>query len=631
MARYSFKYYNIHRFRFRTMLANFNFEGTNDKKNLVLILFMVLVLNFLPLHVALGGVIILRAQTNNGFVPPQDSSPSLPLQLSSNTPFAYDPQMVSSRTSDDVFIVWSGSTSGSGEADIYFSESRDGGKTFSPPKVLSALGETRAGTASSLGLQQEPRIAVSGHNVYVIWSDYSAGPAQLAFVKSSDNGTTFSMPISLGTVFAAAGETRLAASDNGVYAVWISSADDVNAGSILIRKSYDFGASFGATESISDMGVASMPELTTGEHNEIYLTWFNTTIREDGTVINNDILFSKSVGAGRNFSEPLNISESPNEFSVRPQIFVINSDKPIINNSGMALSSSSSVPVTPGILNETILNTTMSKTFKGTMGEPMNNDIVYLVWLESGQSGNIDIANIFFSKSIDGGESFTPPIGLSNNTLDVSQIEVDPIITASDDGQVFVVWNYPAASLPGNNGINSASQGHVDQPFSTFDSSTSANLDGHVNSEIFVAKSTNGGETFGSPFIISNSQGSSIDPSLLLLPDRNESFGSSAIVMWLDNSTDDSGLFDIFLTEDSDQIVSSSGNYNISDIYGNQVHVLTTQGSATSPQMGLVRHEEKGIINDTSQTSQGYGYSLIVSWSEYNSGYAGVFVSRIAL
>ncbi len=109
MARYSFKYYNFHRFRFRTMLANFNFEGANGKRNLVLIPFIILILNFLLLHVALGEVIIqLRAQTNNGFVPPQASSPSLPLQLSSNTPFAYDPQMVSSRTSNDVFIVWSG-------------------------------------------------------------------------------------------------------------------------------------------------------------------------------------------------------------------------------------------------------------------------------------------------------------------------------------------------------------------------------------------------------------------------------------------------------------------------------------------------------------------------------------------
>jgi hypothetical protein len=613
---------------------------------------MILVLNFLPLHVAPDKDIIqLRAQTNNYFAPPQASSPSLPLQLSSNTPFAYDPQLISSRTSSDVFIVWSGSTTGSGEADIYFSKSHDGGKTFAPPKVLSALDEARAGMASSPGLQQEPRIAISGHNVYVIWSDYSAGPAQLAFVKSSDNGATFTMPISLGTVFAAAGETRLAASDNGVYAIWIGSADDVNAGSILIRRSYDYGASFGATEKISDVGVASMPELTTGDRNEIYVTWFNTTIREDGTVINNDILFSKSIGSGLNFSEPINISKSPIDFSVRPQIFVVTSDKSIINSTGIAVSSSSTMPLTSGVLNDTILNTTMSTTFKGRPGEPMNNDIVYLVWLESGHSGNIDIANIFFSKSIDGGENFTPPIGLSNNTLEVSQIEVNPIITASDDGRVFVVWNYPAASLQENNGINSASEGQIDQSSSTIHSSTNVEapnpeyygkaevpqelkqeqLDGNANSEVFMAKSTNGGETFGNPFIMSNSPGSSIDPSLLLLPNRNESIGCNAIVMWLDNSTDDSGLFDIFLTEDSDQMASSNDNENISDTYRNQVHVLTTQGSAISPQMDLVRLEEKDIITGPSHTSQRYGYAIIVTWSEYNSGYAGVFVSRIAL
>ena len=131
------------------------------------------------------------------------------------------------------------------------------------PRQLSCLhlAIPMTGPILSPGIQQEARIATSGSNVYIIWSDYSAGPAQIVFVKSVDNGTTFTPPVPLGTVFAAAGETRLSASINNVYVAWIGSADDVHAGSILSRRSNDFGASFGKTTSVSGPGVASMPEL----------------------------------------------------------------------------------------------------------------------------------------------------------------------------------------------------------------------------------------------------------------------------------------------------------------------------------------------------------------------------------
>ena len=153
--------------------------------------------------------------------------------------FAYDPQMTVSENSN-IFIVWTGApTIGSADTNIYFSRSIDHGKTFTPPVICLHLA-IRDRSNFVTWHPTEARIATSGSNVYIIWSDYSAGPAHIVFVKSVDNGTTFTPPVPLGTVFAAAGETRLSASINNVYVAWIGSADDVHAGSILSRSSNDF-------------------------------------------------------------------------------------------------------------------------------------------------------------------------------------------------------------------------------------------------------------------------------------------------------------------------------------------------------------------------------------------------------
>ena len=82
-----------------------------------------------------------------------------------------------------------------------------GGKTFAPPVILSTLAYPGAWSNCFPGIQQEARIATSGSNVYIIWSDYSSGPAELVYVKSNDSGTSFSLPVSLRTVFTA-GETE---------------------------------------------------------------------------------------------------------------------------------------------------------------------------------------------------------------------------------------------------------------------------------------------------------------------------------------------------------------------------------------------------------------------------------------
>ncbi|MGA6989149.1 MAG: sialidase family protein [Nitrososphaeraceae archaeon] len=619
----------------------------------------------------------------------QTSHEVLPLHLSTDTMFAYDPQMTVSESSN-IFIVWTGApTMGSADTNIYFSRSIDHGKTFTPPVILSTFGNPMTGPILSPGIQQEARIATSGSNVYIIWSDYSAGPAQIVFVKSVDNGTTFTPPVPLGTVFAAAGETRLSASMNNVYVAWIGSADDVHAGSILSRSSNDFGASFGKTTSVSGPGVASMPELAAAiGKDSVYITWFNTTIREDGTVLNNDILFSKSSDAGHNFSKPKNLSQTPNQLSVRPQLYVVtaseNHSNGTINKRSSSLISGPLSTTSLGLSDnssENIKSSNLSETPEesaaGNYRDTENEDRVYLAWLESGAGGNVDIGNIFFSMSLDGGTTFTAPMKLSNNTQGSIRPDTDPRIVASADGKnVFVVWSHAESAgteeevvkaagvedpvthstnmiAPHNetfNGntitnsylqnseiynddgeqslsrfqkvgviINDADKVIDDMETSTQTSSgVGSGSNRNLSSEIFMAPSNDGGRNFGKAFVISDSVDFSVDPSVMILPDSM----SDVLTMWTDNSTSNLGIFNIFLkTYMANNFMSQNENVG-------QTNQLRTPGSVIRPQMAAIQADD---TNSTLGSQNERKNNIIIAWTEYESGSYGVFLSRVNL
>ncbi|MGC2429345.1 MAG: sialidase family protein [Nitrososphaeraceae archaeon] len=353
-----------------------------------------------------------------------------------------------------VYSVWSGSTQ-QNNVDVFYSRSADKGAHFSRPLNLDGV---------SPGTQQEANVAAFGNYVYIIWSDYSHGPASLYFTKSNNYGLSFSPPINLGTVYAAVGETRLAASQNYVYVIWIGSADGEHAGAILFRSSNDNGATFGDTFNISNGGIASAPQIV-ADNSNIYVTWYNTTIRSDGSVSDNEILFTKSSDYGAKFNNPIDLSNSPDKFSVQPRIAVSGKN-------------------------------------------------VYIVWFESGNQGSIDVANIFFTKSNDAGNAFDKPVGLTNNPslprLGSNSLKIlaSSFVTGNPTSgkDIYIIWSYPTALTLGKSSSNSLD-------------SLNRNMNQDANAtetSIFFTKSADGGGTFTIPVVLSHNLGSSTSPDMAI-------------------------------------------------------------------------------------------------------------------
>ena len=108
---------------------------------------------------------------------------------------------------------------------------------------------------------------------------------------------------------------------------------------------------------------------------------------------------------------------------------------------------------------------------------------MYIVWSDGNE--------IFFAVSTDGGQTFSAPKNISNNT-GISRV---PQLAVSGNN-VYVIWE---DNTPGN-----------------FD--------------IFLAVSTDGGQTFSAPKNISNNAGDSFDANITAL-------GNNVYISWKDNTS----------------------------------------------------------------------------------------------
>ncbi len=159
--------------------------------------------------------------------------------------------------------------------DHVVSRSGDAGITWSAPALVHADSFAIAHCPDA-----GPSIAVDAEGrLHVSWWTGRTGAAGVHYARSDDGGATFSPPVALGVAAAAkASHSQLALfGAAGVAVVW----DDgtLQTPRIALRVSRDGGATFGATEYLSDRGASASFPVLVPRGNRLEVLW-----QERGTV-----------------------------------------------------------------------------------------------------------------------------------------------------------------------------------------------------------------------------------------------------------------------------------------------------------------------------------------------------------
>jgi hypothetical protein len=186
----------------------------------------------------------------------------------------------------------------------------------------------QAAMSGERALYSGPRasIAVSGSsNVYLTWWDNKTGNNEVFFAGSNDGGKTFGKPINLSNAKGGSADSQIAASGKNVYVTWWD--NKTGNWQVFSKASTDNGKTFGNDAIvIKSVGKSPVKKLTptppstisvdtivaapSGSSNNEYVVWW------DNTTGNWDVFFAKSTDNGKTFGSPVNISNSPDSRSL---------------------------------------------------------------------------------------------------------------------------------------------------------------------------------------------------------------------------------------------------------------------------------------------------------------------------
>jgi hypothetical protein len=323
------------------------------------------------------GDIFFKRSTNNG------ASFGSTINLSNDPHDSSDPDIAS--IGSKVYVTW---IDRDPEIDfpeeIFFKRSTNEGSSF---------GSTIKDIHGFRDCIHDPQIDASGNNVYITYNFGCEEDQRVAFVRSTNNGASFSDRMEIVNIEGSIRGFETKAFGSNVYIVW--SDTRTQAGGIddtFFRKSTNNGASFGSEVNLSSNGGSSFdPDLDVTGKN-VYVTWV------DDTPGNNDILFRKSTNEGDSFGSTKNLSSNGGD-SDNPQISSIGTSVRIVwqddtqGNSDIFFKAS-------GNRGDSFGSTRNLSDNDGGSLNPMiisAEDNVYTVWQDD-TPGNFDI---FFKKGVD--------------------------------------------------------------------------------------------------------------------------------------------------------------------------------------------------------------------------------------
>ena len=278
------------------------------------------------------------------------------------------------------------------------------------------------------------------------------------------------------------------------------------------------GQAFSPPKNISNNTDYSFtPQVAVDGAGNIYAVW------QDDTATNSNILFSRSNESGATFSAPLNVSKS----------------------SGSSFNPLISVDRQGGI---------------------------NVVWISDAPGSN----DVFFSRSTDGGATFSAPLNLSNDRAD----SLSPQLAVDGSGNINVVWESDDITFgilfshsTDGGATFSAPVDLATNTGGSFGAQLALAPDGSISvvweddsnsgSTISYSRSIDNGATFSAPKNLSSNLGNSFESQIAV------DAGGNIDVLWADSTP---GNFDIFFSRSTDQGATFSSPKNLSNSLTNSLH-----------------------------------------------------------
>ena len=274
---------------------------------------------------------------------------------------------------NNVYMLWEDSMPpGYRNYDIFIKSSTDNGTTFGAPINLS----------NNSGFSEHPQIAAYGNNVYAIWADDTSGNREVLFTRSEDNSTSFEKIKNVSnTTSSDSFNQEIAVFGDNVYVVWLDQGADGNT-SILLKVSSDGGATFGKTVHISNNANQETFPKVAAYGDNVYIAW-NMEGHNIDERDNEGLFFVRSLDRGNTFQNIIQLNRENNNF--------------------------------------------------GELQIAAFDETVYVV---SGGLHSVNVDGVFFTKSIDGGRSFSEPVTIDENPTFVNPLNVE--VSAYDEQVSYV-------------------------------------------------------------------------------------------------------------------------------------------------------------------------------------------------
>jgi hypothetical protein len=173
----------------------------------------------------------------------------------SQTPGISRQPAVAAGAQGDVYVTWADTSSGEGSPDIYFTASKDGGKTWAKSLDVS----------NTPGTSSNPDIAADEKGVYLTWADTSSGQnsPDIYVSASRDRGATFSKPVDISNTEGISSDPAIAVRDGKIAVVWCDSSGHEENPDVFAAVSSDQGQTFSKAVDVSNTpGISRLPDVT---------------------------------------------------------------------------------------------------------------------------------------------------------------------------------------------------------------------------------------------------------------------------------------------------------------------------------------------------------------------------------